>query len=88
MEPALPTFAAAGVVPGQGITFVDVERVVDAAERFAVDESLHGRAWAVVPAGLGEGEGIVDLKDDEDGTWAAETIKRIVERGRAAGDAY
>ncbi len=50
VETVLPTLAASagGVEPGRGMAFVDMGTVVDAAARFAVDETLHGRAWAVV----------------------------------------
>lgn len=82
VENALPVFAAAGMEPGKGITFVDMDKVVDTAGRFAVDESVHGRAIAILP----DPQGVVDLKDDEEGLWAGEAFKRVQERMRAVGD--
>ncbi|KIW27255.1 uncharacterized protein PV07_07011 [Cladophialophora immunda] len=82
VENALDTFAAAGMEPGKGFTFVEMETVVDAAGRFAVDESLHGRAIAILP----DPEGAVDLKDDEEGLWAGEVFKKVQDKRRAAGD--
>ncbi|KIW75947.1 hypothetical protein Z517_10692 [Fonsecaea pedrosoi CBS 271.37] len=82
VENALDTFAAAGMEPGKGFTYVDIETVVDVAGRFAVDESLHGRAMAILP----DPERFVDLKDDEEGLWAGEVFKMVQEKRRAAGD--
>ncbi|KAJ9603469.1 hypothetical protein H2200_012247 [Cladophialophora chaetospira] len=77
----LEAFAAAGMEPGKGFEFVDVEKVVDVAGRFAVDEGLHGRAIMIVP----EPEGVVDLDDDEDGLWGGKVFKGVQERMRARG---
>ena len=77
----LEAFAAGGMEPGKGFTFVDVEKVVDVASRFAVDESLHGRAFMIVP----EPEGVVDLNDDEEGLWGGKVFRGVQERMRAVG---
>ncbi|KAG9769807.1 hypothetical protein KCU88_g6779, partial [Aureobasidium melanogenum] len=78
----LPILAEKGILEGKGITFVNIDRVVDAAARLAVDESLHGRSLAVVPGP----HGVIDLKDDEDGMWAGEVVNDILKTRRAAGD--
>ncbi|KIW70915.1 hypothetical protein PV04_03145 [Phialophora macrospora] len=77
----LEAFAAAGMAPGRDFTFVDTEKVVDVAGRFAVDESLHGKAMLIVP----DPEGVIDVKDDEDGLWGGLVFKGIQERMRAVG---
>ncbi|KIX98233.1 uncharacterized protein Z520_06313 [Fonsecaea multimorphosa CBS 102226] len=82
VENALDTFAAAGMEPGKGFTFVDVESVVDVAGRFAVDESLHGRVVAILP----DPQGAVDLRDDEEGLWAGKVFKMVQDQRRAVGD--
>jgi len=70
------------VAPGKGITFIDVDRVVDAAGRFAVDESLSGRVMTVLP----EPDGIVDMREEEEGLWGGEVLNRMVEGRRKVGD--
>lgn len=82
VENALPVFAAAGIEPGKGITFVDMDKVVDTAGSFAVDENVHGRAIAILP----DPQGVVDLKDDEEGLWAGEAFKRARENMRLDGN--
>ena len=81
LQNGLEAFAAAGMEPGKGFTFVDVEKVVDVAGKFAIDESLHGRAYMIVP----EPEGVVDLADDEHGLWGANVFKGVQEQMRACG---
>lgn len=75
VAPALSVLSAAGMVP----SFVDMRSVVDATLRFAVDQSLHGRAWAVVSGKEDAGDLTVDLKDDEEGLWGSELVKQIVD---------
>ncbi|OAP61115.1 hypothetical protein AYL99_03316 [Fonsecaea erecta] len=82
IDNSLDTFAAAGMAPGKGFTFVDIEAVVDVAGRFAVDGNLHGRAIAILP----DPEGALDLKDDEEGLWAGEVFKMVQDKRRAVGD--
>ncbi|MCJ1360454.1 MAG: hypothetical protein MMC33_010459 [Icmadophila ericetorum] len=67
--------------PGQNMTFVDIARVVDAAERLALDESLNGRTLGVLP----EPHGIVDLEDDDEGWWSGKVLKGLVDAMRAEG---
>ncbi|OCT50600.1 hypothetical protein CLCR_07820 [Cladophialophora carrionii] len=81
VQNGLEAFAAAGMAPGRGFTFVDVDKVVDVAGRFAVDESLHGRAMMIVP----EPGGVIDVKDDEEGLWGGVVFKGTQERMRASG---
>lgn len=82
VESALPTLKAGGVIPGKGMTFVDVERVVDAAVQIAVNQTLHGRALAIFQEPLG----IVDIEDEEEGLWAGSIMKKLVDQVREAGD--
>lgn len=84
VEENMSMFSAAGLEPGKGMSFVDVQTVADAAARCAVDEHLHGRVLAVVP-GITR-DACVDLCDDEDGLWAAEVFKMLVQKRRAVGD--
>ncbi|ETI23613.1 hypothetical protein G647_05415 [Cladophialophora carrionii CBS 160.54] len=81
VQNGLEVFAAAGMAPGKGFTFVHVDKVVDVACRFAVDESLHGRAMMIVP----EPEGVIDVKDDKEGLWGGVVFKGTQERMRASG---
>ncbi|EXJ96400.1 hypothetical protein A1O1_01526 [Capronia coronata CBS 617.96] len=80
VTPALPVLKAAGMGPGHGLDFVDVETVVDAAVKFAVDDRLHGRAWAVVAGKNGVGDLTVDLQDDEHGSWGGEALEHVMQR--------
>jgi 5'-hydroxyaverantin dehydrogenase len=89
METVLPTLAAgaAGVEPGRGVNFVDMGMVVEAAARFAVDDTLHGQAWAIITA-PNEGSKVVDLGDDDQGMWAGKALQDMLEEKKASGDLF
>jgi hypothetical protein len=81
VQNGLEAFAAAGMGPGRGFTFVDIGKVVDVAGRFAVDESLHRKAMMILP----DPEGVMDVMDDERGLWGGLVFRGIQERMRAVG---
>lgn len=82
MEAGLKTLAANGLEPGKSMTFIDIETVVDAAGRLAVDETLSGRTLCVLP----EPHGIVDIGDDTEGRWGGQILGKIVEQMIADGN--
>ena len=69
-----------GIQEGEGITFATSETCADAVGRCAVDESIHGRAFAIMP------EGAFDLKDDINGGYGGEELKILMSWRKAAGD--
>ncbi|KAL6243159.1 hypothetical protein RBB50_009710 [Rhinocladiella similis] len=89
VTPTLAVLAKSGVEPGKGLEFVGIESVVDVAMRFAADENVHGRAWAVVSAGSKTGgatkdDVACDLGDDEDGLLGRNVLGEIVKVRRMA----
>ncbi|EXJ62538.1 hypothetical protein A1O7_02976 [Cladophialophora yegresii CBS 114405] len=66
---------------GTGFTFVGVDGVVDVVGRFAGEKTLHGRAMMITP----EQEGVIDVRDDEEGVWGGVIFGGIQERMRPAG---
>jgi NAD(P)-dependent dehydrogenase (short-subunit alcohol dehydrogenase family) len=77
---SLPALKAAGIEPGKGLTYVDIEDVVDAVVRSSTDESVAGKAWGIWP------EGYADLKDDETGGWGVEQLMENFAKRQVAGD--
>jgi 5'-hydroxyaverantin dehydrogenase len=78
--PLLKVMEGMGIQDGKGITFAKSETCAQAVGRCAIDESLHGRAFAVMP------EGAFDIKDDIQGGYGGEELKIILGRRKAAGD--
>ncbi len=69
-----------GIQEGKGITFATPKTCADAVGRCAVDESIHGRAFAIMP------EGAFDLKDDAEGGYGGEELKILMSWRKAGGD--
>jgi hypothetical protein len=66
--------------PDMEVNFASSEHVVDAAALCAVNESVAGRAFAIVP------EDYCDLRDDEDGGWGGDTMRALWRLRRSKGD--
>ncbi|OCT48237.1 5'-hydroxyaverantin dehydrogenase [Cladophialophora carrionii] len=66
--------------PVQGITFAKKETCAEAVGTCVVDESIHGRAFAIMP------EGVFDIKDDITGGYGGEELKVLMSWRKAAGD--
>jgi hypothetical protein len=82
IENNLSLFTKAGVPELQTFTWVDMDKVVDAAARFATDDSLHGRVFGIFP----DPHGVVDLVEDEEGGWSGKISTEMARQRREAGD--
>ena len=80
VQAVVPKLEAAGIKPGQGFTFADIDLVVDAMVRSATDETVGGKAWGIWPGGY------QDLADDEDGRWAGDQLREQMKILREMGD--
>ena len=78
--PVLKLMEGMGIQEGKGITFAKSETCAQAVARCTVDESLHGKAFAVMP------EGAFDIKDDIEGGYGGEELKILMAWRKAAGD--
>lgn len=78
--PLLKIMESMGIQEGKGITFAKKETCAQAVGRCAVDESLHGRAFAVMP------EGAFDIKDDVEGGYGGDELKVLMGWRKEAGD--
>ncbi|KAJ9614487.1 hypothetical protein H2200_002624 [Cladophialophora chaetospira] len=79
-EPLLKLMEGMGIQEGKGITFATTKTCAEAVGRCAVDETIHGRAFAIMP------EGAFDLKDDIEGGYGGEELKILMSWRKAAGD--
>ncbi|KAH8819310.1 aflH/ adhA/ short chain alcohol dehydrogenase [Xylogone sp. PMI_703] len=79
-EPVLARIAELGIVPSKGITLVDHDILTQALARIAVDESISGRAIAIMP------EGAIDIGDDFDGSYGGPQLVELMNLRKAAGD--
>ncbi|KIW25290.1 uncharacterized protein PV07_08482 [Cladophialophora immunda] len=78
--PILEALQGMGIEDGKGITFASKETCAQAVGRIALDETLHGRAFAIMP------EGAFDIKDDIEGGYGGEELKVLMAWRKAAGD--
>jgi 5'-hydroxyaverantin dehydrogenase len=78
--PLLAVMEGMGIQGGKGITFAKSETCAQAVGRCAVDETLHGRAVAIMP------EGAFDIKDDIEGGYGGEELKILMGWRKKAGD--
>lgn len=79
-DPLLKVMESMGIQDGKGITFAKKDTCAQAVGRCAVDESLHGRAFAVMP------EGAFDIKDDIDGGYGGDELRVLMKWRKEAGD--
>ena len=79
-EPILKAMEDFGIQEGKGITFAKKETCAEAVGRIAVDETLHGRAFAIMP------EGAFDIKDDVEGGYGGQELKVLMGWRKEAGD--
>ncbi|KAF3396763.1 5'-hydroxyaverantin dehydrogenase [Talaromyces pinophilus] len=80
IEAALQRMADFGILPDKGITLVPHDVLTQALARIAVDESISGRAIAIVP------EGAVDIGDDIDGSYGGTQLVQLMALRKEAGD--
>ena len=73
-------FKERGLEAGRNFSWASVDTVVDAAGIFAVDETVSGRSYAIMP------EGHVDLDDNEEEGGAGTVFKELIKKRKAAGD--
>ncbi|OAP53779.1 hypothetical protein AYL99_12022 [Fonsecaea erecta] len=78
--PIVEALQGMGIEDGKGITFASKETCAQAVGRIALDETLHGRAFAIMP------EGAFDIKDDIEGGYGGEELKVLMAWRKAAGD--
>ncbi|KIW93193.1 uncharacterized protein Z519_05798 [Cladophialophora bantiana CBS 173.52] len=78
--PIVKVLEGMGIEEGKGITFASKETCAQAVGRIALDETLHGRAFAIMP------EGAFDIKDDIEGGYGGEELKVLMAWRKAAGD--
>ncbi|KIX96572.1 uncharacterized protein Z520_07838 [Fonsecaea multimorphosa CBS 102226] len=78
--PILKAMESMGIQDGKGITFAKKETCAQAVGRIALDETVHGRAYAIMP------EGAFDIKDDIEGGYGGEELKVLMSWRKAAGD--
>ncbi|EXJ69184.1 uncharacterized protein A1O5_07220 [Cladophialophora psammophila CBS 110553] len=78
--PIIKALEGMGIEDGRGITFASKETCAQAVGRIALDETLHGRAFAIMP------EGAFDIKDDIEGGYGGEELKVLMSWRKAAGD--
>jgi len=78
--PVLKLMEGMGIQEGKGITFATTKACAEAVGRCAVDETIHGRAFAIMP------EGAFDIKDDIEGGYGGEELKVLMSWRKAAGD--
>ncbi|OAP54699.1 hypothetical protein AYL99_11147 [Fonsecaea erecta] len=78
--PIVAALQSMGIEDGKGITFASKETCAQAVARIALDETLHGRAYAIMP------EGAFDIKDDIEGGYGGEELKVLMAWRKAAGD--
>jgi len=69
-----------GIEEGKGMTFVEPSKLTMAVARIATDESISGRAFAVVP------EGAFDIGDDIEGGYGGPKLQRLMKVRKEAGD--
>ena len=72
--------AHTGTGKGSGITLVEHDVIVQAVTRVAVDESICGRAIAIMP------EGAIDLGDDLQGRYSGVQLAELMQLRKEAGD--
>jgi 5'-hydroxyaverantin dehydrogenase len=80
VQPKMKEMAAAGIAPGKGLTWCDIDDVVSVATKCATDPNTSGRAFVIAP------EGYSDLNDDEAGGWAGDALREQYKIRRAGGD--
>ena len=73
-------FKERGIEPGKNFTYASIDNVVDAAGVFAVDESISGRSYAIMP------EGYVDLEDNEEEAGGGSVAMQLLKKRKDAGD--
>jgi len=69
-----------GIEEGKGMTFVEPSKLTMAAARIATDQSISGRAFAVVP------EGAFNIGDDIEGGYGGPKLHRLMKVRKEAGD--
>ncbi|KIW18488.1 hypothetical protein PV08_02776 [Exophiala spinifera] len=79
-EAMLEGIAELGIVHGKGITVVEHEVLTQALTTIAVDDTIRGRSFAIVP------EGAVDLGDDIDGNYGGTRLVELMALRKEAGD--
>ncbi|KAE8315253.1 hypothetical protein BDV41DRAFT_531498 [Aspergillus transmontanensis] len=80
IEGALQRMADFGILPDKGITLVPHDVLTQALARITVDESISGRAIAIVP------EGAVDIGDDIDDGYGGTQLVELMALRKEAGD--
>ena len=73
-------FKERGIEPGKNFTYSSIDSVVDAASIFAVDKSVSGRSYAIMP------EGYVDLDDNEEEAGGGSVAMELLKKRKKAGD--
>jgi len=79
-RPVLEKMKDYGIEEGKGITFVKPEIMSNAVVRIAVDDSISGKAFAVVP------DGAFDIGDDIEGGYGGPELQRLMKLRKEAGD--
>ncbi|KAJ8099535.1 hypothetical protein POJ06DRAFT_253848 [Lipomyces tetrasporus] len=80
LAPILDKMKEYGIEEGKGITFAKPETLTSAVARIAIDESISGRAFAIVP------EGAFDIGDDVQGGYGGAELQRLMRLRKEAGD--